>query len=748
MQIGVDLLKTKTDLPVLSSMQDTNENPFVTTTTKIPMQKVPFPAVSVSSYASFPKKVLLLAVLNNAVFDCYGVEKEEDCHRSEALVAIMGPDLTFRISEAFGTLHSLFRNYTSSIGADEVGGLWLLLGDMCGRIHARAPRDWGAFLANVSAHLEPGRAFAAFENLAMGTFREANDKILSQMLKMSSSAAGNSSTSPAALRAEECPLALLTMEPEVFHSLAAWVYFQGTERPKIRAGDILRYGWWFQDHWADAENRRHWEETLRVALQALQVDGGGGDFSANDVYSFVLPENHQLLPVPGGSLWNCTLNEADAKPSCQPPVTSQPCCDLERAITSNYRQALKHLKYDMLPPLEMERRSCKEDVSRALELLDFGGAPNSSQMVFTDDYYQSAVPTHQFRGSVDHQGLASRPRSLLSLWFSLSRSLTYSFNTAPFWEVFRETPMTRAMYDEVHAKEEDAKGRPGLFYPASNGPEFGFEAFVQAKQSGEDSAILVSVHNPGEIPGSPESSFEVRGGRSYTFVVRPRVTVTDEAVRRMDRAERDCQLPEESGNLTLFRRYSFSHCAFECRMRRAREASGCVPWAYPRTEDARGLPICHRAAEWRFYAAANRPVLASECSCLHDCDATEYEVVDVMAKDSDFSDLCVDFFFIGIDVSPWKRLEPDERLNVFAETKFFFDAAHVSPADGVSYLVDNLTTSLLHDYIKCHTIAQSMSHIKVYVAPSKVTVTKRSLRVTFSDQVANFGIIVRWELAI
>ncbi len=89
-------------------------------------------------------------------------------------------------------------------------------------------------------------------------------------------------------------------------------------------------------------------------------------------------------------------------------------------------------------------------------------------------------------------------------------------------------------------------------------------------------------------------------------------------------------------------------------------------------------------------------------------------------------------FFFFFKFHP--RLEPAPKYNSFA---FLSNFDHYF-GSGSSPELDWLTTLGYYDPL-CQVAVRDHAFLRVYVAPSVVSVTKRSLRVSFSDQLANLG---------
>ena len=90
----------------------------------------------------------------------------------------------------------------------------------------------------------------------------------------------------------------------------------------------------------------------------------------------------------------------------------------------------------------------------------------------------------------------------------------------------------------------------------------------------------------------------------------------------------------------MFKNYTYEGCIFECRLKNAFEAVGCIPWDYPILpsfeEQGNEIRICNSSREEnksisesdlaKFVAYMNSEYSISNCSCFSDCEEESYKI--------------------------------------------------------------------------------------------------------------------------
>ena len=91
----------------------------------------------------------------------------------------------------------------------------------------------------------------------------------------------------------------------------------------------------------------------------------------------------------------------------------------------------------------------------------------------------------------------------------------------------------------------------------------------------------------------------------------------------------------------MLRNYTYEGCIFECRLKKAFEAIGCIPWDYPippHLEDKGGnqIRMCNSSTEQeestsesdlaKFEDYMNSANATSNCSCLSECEEQSFKI--------------------------------------------------------------------------------------------------------------------------
>ena len=90
---------------------------------------------------------------------------------------------------------------------------------------------------------------------------------------------------------------------------------------------------------------------------------------------------------------------------------------------------------------------------------------------------------------------------------------------------------------------------------------------------------------------------------------------------------------------SMFKNYTYEGCIFECRLRNAFDAVGCIPWDYPippSIEEHDQIRICNSSREEnenisesdlaKFSAYMNSEKSITNCSCYSDCEEQSFKI--------------------------------------------------------------------------------------------------------------------------
>ena len=111
-----------------------------------------------------------------------------------------------------------------------------------------------------------------------------------------------------------------------------------------------------------------------------------------------------------------------------------------------------------------------------------------------------------------------------------------------------------------------------------------------------------------------QQNYFIEPGNSYTYTILASQITTNSRFEDMTPVDRNCSLPAESQQLNMFKEYSKSACEYECALKFAAQACGCLPWNLPNnTVAADKLPLCNQTNDCFDFALRNFSTL--NCGC-------------------------------------------------------------------------------------------------------------------------------------
>ncbi len=213
-----------------------------------------------------------------------------------------------------------------------------------------------------------------------------------------------------------------------------------------------------------------------------------------------------------------------------------------------------------------------------------------------------------------------------------SMGIGYSFNTVPYWAMHKNTTGNFAFYKEQYEKAQGfEKERPRMIRESGDAFEFiirhqpyGYE-YDEENRPATHQKVLLSLHDPGQIPNLKIEGLTIRPGMSYDIRVNPKVTITDETAMSLDNKTRNCLSTSDNVHLHSFRRYSQSACLWECRLRQATNACNCTAWNFPRVQSSASICFYQESIKC-FSSVMDSKLPVSNCECLNDCEHILYDV--------------------------------------------------------------------------------------------------------------------------
>ncbi len=590
---------TMAALLMRSNLRDTKENPFVTSITTVPVQEVPYPAVSVHhSHFKPPWSVFSTLLLNAASFDCLGKEAT-DCRRSQKLLDDFAVLIRERVQLMFDKVYDAFTNHT--IGAT-ISSL-----KICGRLKelfVDLEEERKCILRALKTSITPKEARLLFRTLAPRTFRQPK-QIFGQSVREALGCHGNDSTT------YQCINVVYYVHADVFSSLAGWIFSQGGVEPALSLGDVV----WSKDMWRP---ERQWAGSteaitlnkLTPAFKALVPNFENPLSLAKSMIDFLTQYSSQFFsPVLFKYLldWDCAMGSNDVRLKCDKDYAYDDehfgCCDLSRELSRRYRFVLRTMKYFSRGAWQVHESGDLGDVLAGLRHLGYD-AKSDRELVHL--WHTLPILSTIFLG--DSKNTTEMP--FFSRWFSMDKGIAYTFNHMPFWKMYKKSQAMEAFHDEVHRNYRDANR---LWHPQGNGNKYAFETFLL---SGSAEAH-VTLHDPSLLPDFETMSILLLPGKTYRISVTPTLSKMDDVVHKLSPEVKGCLSKSDPHQLVLFRDYSHSSCMFECRLRRAFDTCGCIPWDYPQL--AENGTICNMHTESWFKEEMGGVATSEECNCPPNC---------------------------------------------------------------------------------------------------------------------------------
>ncbi len=201
---------------------------------------------------------------------------------------------------------------------------------------------------------------------------------------------------------------------------------------------------------------------------------------------------------------------------------------------------------------------------------------NTNPLIFACKYGPSSVPI-------------TKNCSYMSATYS-TQSLVSTFNNILFWDMFKNRSSNQQhFFSEIHElgnKVDTLVPRKSEF----GGPGYDLTLFVRHNYGGAAGLVL---HDPATLADmrSNNEMLDLEGGKIYDIRVTPQRLSIDDGVKQLSPARRKCRLPGENNSLNIFKWYTQSSCLFECQLKRAYKACGCIGWEYPHF--AEDLRVCY-----------------------------------------------------------------------------------------------------------------------------------------------------------
>ncbi len=721
-------------LLIISSVKETADNPFVTTLEQVPVQEVHFPAVSVATSAEDtpPWERLLDYVLSNSHFDCFN---HTSCDGAEVMRGDLGE--TFRVS-----VEPVFMNFFQGFQAlmqfePSVATFFRdapSIQRMC-RIFDGLLPGVNPLLEGLATGLEASSLQSSLHTIMMDflveNFRLPKHAILGKLRDMVAQyqnvTADNSIDAPTCFDARN-------HEDVTSAAIFALMFGLGSEGPRILLPHLVKDKNRYNQPFVRDYFKEKWNDMLVKSFEQLEP---GSPLSYSDIYYLTSPwsktEVYGYYEIPSNLVQNVTgcdsrtlTPKEDVKRTfCQEPPLSTECCTAQTLLGTHYDKVLRAMKYSVLPSTwDIGEVGKADDIKAGIKRLNY--SPVSSSSFRTS--LRPAIIAHEY---VSNRGTGTWQKQPSFQYSFSDRGICSTFNGLPYPSMFKNNIPMNTFYQEIIEKPSDqSPGDPVLI--AMNGIHSGLLAVVYVPSTRAGEGTRVAIHDPFVLPDFQGEPITVYSKNTYTITVTPSLSSIDEQVDELPPTEKNCMSGSDDHNLTLFRTYSYASCTYECHLKHATTDCNCIPWDLPRwTED---LPVCHYPGSSCVKERMENPggIEPVTCSCAKDCERRDY-AYHVTTSKTNNPDLCGRKI---LSVSPprWETMERSP-LNDFAKYLSISGPSMLHLAMGEL----DPDSEITREINECTDYLNNAAVIRVFIGPPVANVNRRSLRVTLTDQLINFG---------
>ncbi len=294
------------------------------------------------------------------------------------------------------------------------------------------------------------------------------------------------------------------------------------------------------------------------------------------------------------------------------------CCKLEKEISQDLSTVMKVMKYMLAPPSANILEQSERNELQSIKIDQFG--------YIKGGYYLKNTRPVVLACKYGNQTLTSNCNMFRKLY--TTGGIGYTFNNAPFTQLFKNTTDNLAFLNEMYLFEEtNDHDQPKAI--VANGQRFSFEFVLGHDKKLIDNAVYrfpkLMIHDPDTVADARNAAIVLEPGMAYDIAVTPSVTVTDNNGLQLKPDQRKCLAKSESGSLNSFGQYTQSACLFECQLKIAAEKCNCTAWDYPRLNS--DVDLCwYKVAKSCFKTQMDSFIDSDDCDCPNDCSSVEYSV--------------------------------------------------------------------------------------------------------------------------
>ena len=285
--------------------------------------------------------------------------------------------------------------------------------------------------------------------------------------------------------------------------------------------------------------------------------------------------------------------------------------------TKSFKALFSTLWYATLPCYDIKNVTAKSSGERAvLKYCEWKGKPISCAAIFSPhptDHGMCCSFNMKKAEEIFQKG--PYPDIISSLQNS-DNAASFTDSSAPTWYTAGHEPTT-------------LPGRnKGLFLML----DAHMDQFATASIDSDYDQFSAVVNPSGSFPMMSVEGIEIKPGHLNIINLAGSRVDAENDMRDMSVEDRQCKFSDESSDLQIHQRYTYSNCIFECSVIYARDqmqtlgndSHACIPWFFP-TPANQSIYVCDPWETVKFFEFMNL-VPDNQCaSCVADCSTTVYE---------------------------------------------------------------------------------------------------------------------------
>ena len=418
------------------------------------------------------------------------------------------------------------------------------------------------------------------------------------------------------------------------------------------------------------------------------------------------------------------------------------CCDIFSFESLNMSSVYQIMRESMQSPMYLtnpqeviERQNVIAsfpfpNVLQNDELTEIFLKTNPNARVYACNY---ARENNEF-GNLEFRKSMSCPhfhRSITSNGFGIS------FNVADFWSVYKESPFTKT-FVEVMKPKTNPPHKPNnlandqhllhrgknILFPEKLGKSNEMLVVLQSRWTREQKTsekFQLSIHDPLQIPNMLDAGDEILPGALTSINVWPQLIETSNNLVSHTIEERGCQFNFEGSSQLFTNNYHQEGCIFECLLELSYSTMNCTPWNYPFFKPHQ--QTCNFYAVFHFEEQMRSSSNINQCQakCPQECTKMLY-TASISSEPFDWQGMCED--------------KNDNYRLYFDPNPFYQYSQPIGILKSYEQMVFNKNMSYLEF---CKETLKRIAVVRIKLASNTVTAIKRSKRVTITGHIANIG---------